>query len=78
MQKSSNCEIQKESVTVSAQPFTVCSQRGDCIEQHRPALASNNLVSLTDVITDRFLCTGGSQKYKDYITCKGIFIFIYF
>ncbi|XP_053502460.1 complement factor B [Ictalurus furcatus] len=46
-------------------------KRGDCIEQHRPALASNNLVSLTDVITDRFLCTGGSQKYKDYITCKG-------
>ncbi|TSN57739.1 Complement factor B [Bagarius yarrelli] len=46
-------------------------KRGDCIEQYKPALASNNQVSLTDVITDRFLCTGGSQKYKDYITCKG-------
>ncbi|XP_026790496.3 complement factor B [Pangasianodon hypophthalmus] len=46
-------------------------KRGDCIEQFRPTLASNNLVSLTDVITDRFLCTGGSQKYKDDITCKG-------
>ncbi|KAG7321804.1 hypothetical protein KOW79_014662 [Hemibagrus wyckioides] len=46
-------------------------KRGDCIEQYKPALASNNQVSLTDVITDRFLCTGGSKKYKDYMTCKG-------
>ncbi|KAK3531783.1 hypothetical protein QTP70_029747, partial [Hemibagrus guttatus] len=44
-------------------------KRGDCIEQYRPA--STNQVSLTDVVTDRFLCTGGSKKYKDYITCKG-------
>ncbi|XP_060754099.1 complement factor B [Neoarius graeffei] len=46
-------------------------KRGECIEKYKPFLGSNSLVSLTDVITDRFLCTGGSQKYKDYITCKG-------
>ncbi|KAM9468505.1 complement C2 [Clarias gariepinus] len=46
-------------------------KREGCIEQYRPLLADNNLVPLTDVITDRFLCTGGSEKFKDYITCKG-------
>ncbi|KAI5625623.1 complement C2 [Silurus asotus] len=46
-------------------------KRVDCIEQFRPELPLNNEVSLTDVVTDRFLCTGGSQKYKDHITCKG-------
>ncbi|XP_066534847.1 complement C2 [Hoplias malabaricus] len=46
-------------------------QRVNCIEQYRPALSSNKLVSLTDVITDRFLCTGGSKAHKDHITCKG-------
>ncbi|GAA6098598.1 complement factor B isoform X1 [Tachysurus ichikawai] len=46
-------------------------KRDDCLKQYRPEPASNNQVSLTDVITDRFLCTGGSEKYKDYITCKG-------
>ncbi|XP_047676936.1 complement factor B isoform X1 [Tachysurus fulvidraco] len=46
-------------------------KRDDCLKQYRPEPASNNQVSLTDVITDRFLCTGGSEKYRDYITCKG-------
>ncbi|KAI4901371.1 hypothetical protein NFI96_014155, partial [Prochilodus magdalenae] len=46
-------------------------RRINCIEQYKPALSSNQLVSLTDVITDRFLCTGGSRAYKDEITCKG-------
>ncbi|KAF5897730.1 complement factor B-like [Clarias magur] len=46
-------------------------KREGCIEQYRPLLANNSLVPLTDVVTDRFLCTGGSEKFKDYITCKG-------
>ncbi|XP_072547227.1 complement factor B [Salminus brasiliensis] len=46
-------------------------KRKNCIEQYGPALSSNKLVTLTDVITDRFLCTGGSEAHKDEITCKG-------
>ncbi|XP_062872831.1 complement factor B [Trichomycterus rosablanca] len=46
-------------------------KRVECMEQYKPALASNNLVALTDVITERFLCTGGSTKHKDDFTCKG-------
>ncbi|XP_026861603.2 complement factor B [Electrophorus electricus] len=46
-------------------------KRADCIEQYGPALSSNKLVSLTDVVTDRFLCTGGSAAHRDGLTCKG-------
>ncbi|XP_076833277.1 complement C2 [Brachyhypopomus gauderio] len=46
-------------------------KRANCIEEYRSALSSNKLVSLTDVVTDRFLCTGGSGAHMDSLTCKG-------
>uniref|UniRef100_A0AAR2JLN0 C3/C5 convertase n=1 Tax=Pygocentrus nattereri TaxID=42514 RepID=A0AAR2JLN0_PYGNA len=46
-------------------------KRKNCIDQFGPALSSNKLVNLTDVVTNRFLCTGGSAAHKDELTCKG-------
>uniref|UniRef100_W5KSC4 C3/C5 convertase n=1 Tax=Astyanax mexicanus TaxID=7994 RepID=W5KSC4_ASTMX len=46
-------------------------KRKNCIEKYKPPLESNKLVTLTDIITNRFFCSGGSETHKDDITCKG-------
>ncbi|KAJ8369058.1 hypothetical protein SKAU_G00090860 [Synaphobranchus kaupii] len=47
------------------------SRREDCIKQARVTLTPETTAHLTEFVTDRFLCTGGSEFYKDTITCKG-------
>ncbi|KAJ8403751.1 hypothetical protein AAFF_G00346190 [Aldrovandia affinis] len=47
------------------------SRRPDCIKHAAVAFKPGTTASLSEVVTDRFLCTGGSQLYKDAITCKG-------
>ncbi|XP_023689289.2 complement factor B [Paramormyrops kingsleyae] len=47
------------------------SKRPDCIKHAAVTFSPNNTASLEDIVTDRFLCTGGSKQYEDSITCKG-------
>ncbi|KAG7470817.1 hypothetical protein MATL_G00117700 [Megalops atlanticus] len=47
------------------------AKRLECIKHAAVTFSPETTVSLTEVVTDRFLCTGGSQSYKDAVTCKG-------
>ncbi|KAI1894078.1 hypothetical protein AGOR_G00130290 [Albula goreensis] len=47
------------------------SRREQCIKQAAMTFKPGTTASLTEFVTDRFLCTGGSQLYKDELTCKG-------
>ncbi|KAJ8280236.1 hypothetical protein GJAV_G00052170 [Gymnothorax javanicus] len=47
------------------------SMRAGCIKHATTIFTPKTTASLTEVITNRFLCTGGSQDYNDAITCKG-------
>ncbi|XP_034023779.1 complement C2 [Thalassophryne amazonica] len=47
------------------------SQRLGCVEKALKTLQEPTNVTLDEYIPDRFLCSGGSQEYKDAITCKG-------
>ncbi|XP_018598425.1 complement C2 isoform X1 [Scleropages formosus] len=47
------------------------SKRPDCIKHAAITLSPNSTASVQDVVTDRFMCTGGSTQYKDSLTCKG-------
>ncbi|XP_056613448.1 complement C2 [Triplophysa dalaica] len=46
------------------------AKRGECIQPARSIFA-NTSASLREVITDRFICTGGSETHRHEITCKG-------
>ncbi|XP_028818237.1 complement factor B [Denticeps clupeoides] len=45
--------------------------RPDCINQVSKTFFSNTTASSEEVVTDRFLCTGGSKSHRDDIACKG-------
>ncbi|XP_035240000.1 complement C2 isoform X2 [Anguilla anguilla] len=47
------------------------SKRADCIKHAAVTFKPETTASLAEVVTDRFLCTGGSRDYKDAIACKG-------
>ncbi|KAJ8256548.1 hypothetical protein COCON_G00187000 [Conger conger] len=61
----------KEGFTRRATYIKTGSKRADCIKHAATIFNSNTTASVKDVITDRFLCTGGSQQYEDSLTCKG-------
>uniref|UniRef100_W5MHP3 C3/C5 convertase n=1 Tax=Lepisosteus oculatus TaxID=7918 RepID=W5MHP3_LEPOC len=46
-------------------------QRPACIEKAKVALEPDSTADVSEFVTDRFLCTGGSSSYKDSIACKG-------
>uniref|UniRef100_A0A3Q3X9T3 C3/C5 convertase n=1 Tax=Mola mola TaxID=94237 RepID=A0A3Q3X9T3_MOLML len=47
------------------------SQRQSCVEKALVTIKEPTDVTLEEYVTDRFLCSGGSQKYEDAIACKG-------
>ncbi|XP_067306042.1 complement factor B [Pseudorasbora parva] len=47
------------------------AKRGECIQKARSTLPANSSVSLSEVITDRFMCTGGTETNRHEMTCKG-------
>ncbi|XP_039624678.1 complement factor B isoform X2 [Polypterus senegalus] len=42
-----------------------------CDTAAKDAQGYEKVTEVSEVVTDRFLCTGGSQQYKESITCKG-------
>uniref|UniRef100_A0A9J7ZAK6 C3/C5 convertase n=1 Tax=Cyprinus carpio carpio TaxID=630221 RepID=A0A9J7ZAK6_CYPCA len=44
---------------------------GSCIEEARSTIPEHSTASLSEVITDRFMCTGGTEKNRVQLTCKG-------
>ncbi|KAK6470062.1 complement factor B [Huso huso] len=54
---------------------TTYIQHGDklcaCVEKAMEARIYENVTRVSEVVTDRFLCTGGSSLFKESITCKG-------
>ncbi|XP_043114762.1 complement C2 [Puntigrus tetrazona] len=47
------------------------ARRGECIQKARWTVPEQSSASLSDVITDRFMCTGGTLKNRVQMTCKG-------
>ncbi|XP_051962829.1 complement C2 [Xyrauchen texanus] len=47
------------------------TERDKCIHHGRSSFPATSTASLTDVITDRFMCTGGSETRRFQMTCKG-------
>ncbi|KAL1260174.1 hypothetical protein QQF64_008001 [Cirrhinus molitorella] len=47
------------------------AKRAACIEKARSTIPEDSTASLSEVITDRFMCTGGSEKNRAEMTCKG-------
>ncbi|XP_056329362.1 complement factor B [Danio aesculapii] len=47
------------------------AKREKCAEKARSVLQENSRATLTDIITERFMCTGGSDRNTHHITCKG-------
>uniref|UniRef100_A0A8C1LW59 C3/C5 convertase n=1 Tax=Cyprinus carpio TaxID=7962 RepID=A0A8C1LW59_CYPCA len=47
------------------------AKRGSCIEEARSTIPEHSTASLSEVITDRFMCTGGTEKNRVQLTCKG-------
>ncbi|XP_016383624.1 complement C2 isoform X2 [Sinocyclocheilus rhinocerous] len=46
-------------------------KRGECIQKARSTINVHSTASLLEVITDRFMCTGGTEKNRHEMTCKG-------
>nr|XP_020441546.1 complement factor B-like isoform X2 [Monopterus albus] len=46
-------------------------QRAGCVEKARQTLKEPTNVTLDEYIPKRFLCTGGTSRYQDAISCKG-------
>ncbi|CAN9511092.1 unnamed protein product [Ophioblennius macclurei] len=47
------------------------NQRPACVEKAMHTLTKPTDVTLNEYITDRFLCSGGTDGYQDAVTCKG-------
>nr|AFD18593.1 Bf/C2B [Ctenopharyngodon idella] len=47
------------------------AKRGECIKKARSTFPENSSASLSEVITDRFMCTGGTENNRHKMTCKG-------
>ncbi|XP_067222492.1 complement factor B isoform X1 [Chanodichthys erythropterus] len=47
------------------------AKRGECIKKARSTFPENSTASLSEVITDRFMCTGGTENNRHKMTCKG-------
>lgn len=47
------------------------AKRGECIKKARSTFPANSNASLSEVITDRFMCTGGTETIRHEVTCKG-------
>ncbi|MBN3295693.1 CFAB factor, partial [Amia calva] len=47
------------------------SKREACEENAKVTFDPDSNATLSEVVTDRFLCSGGSAQYKDTIACKG-------
>uniref|UniRef100_A0A671NTH4 C3/C5 convertase n=1 Tax=Sinocyclocheilus anshuiensis TaxID=1608454 RepID=A0A671NTH4_9TELE len=47
------------------------AKRGECIQKARSTINVHSTASLLEVITDRFMCTGGTEKNRHEMTCKG-------
>ncbi|XP_072406218.1 complement factor B-like [Chiloscyllium punctatum] len=50
---------------------TGASERASCEQDALKAAIYVNVSNVKDVVTDRFLCTGGSKKNPEVISCKG-------
>lgn len=46
-------------------------RRPECLQKATVIFSKNTTASVTDVVTDRFLCTGGSKAHKDAVSCQG-------
>uniref|UniRef100_A0A8C2WZZ7 C3/C5 convertase n=1 Tax=Cyclopterus lumpus TaxID=8103 RepID=A0A8C2WZZ7_CYCLU len=46
-------------------------QRPSCVEKARQTLKGPTNVTLDEYVPARFLCSGGSSRYQDAVTCKG-------
>uniref|UniRef100_H3AB70 C3/C5 convertase n=1 Tax=Latimeria chalumnae TaxID=7897 RepID=H3AB70_LATCH len=60
--------ISPEMVQVSVRPLW---QKNLCNEQAKRAPGYENVTDISEVVTDRFLCTGGTYPHVEPITCKG-------
>nr|WFR52978.1 complement factor B [Squaliobarbus curriculus] len=47
------------------------AKRGECMKKARSTFPENSTASLSEVITDRFMCTGGTENNRHKMTCKG-------
>ncbi|CAM4558034.1 unnamed protein product [Leuciscus chuanchicus] len=47
------------------------AKRGECLKKARSTFPANSSASLSEVITDRFMCTGGTETIRHEMTCKG-------
>ncbi|XP_047449391.1 complement C2 [Mugil cephalus] len=47
------------------------TKRPGCVEKAMLTLKMPTNVTLDEYVPDRFLCTGGTERYKDAITCQG-------
>ncbi|RXN14406.1 complement C2-like protein [Labeo rohita] len=47
------------------------AKRAACIDKARSTIPEHSTASVSEVVTDRFLCTGGSEKNRVEMTCKG-------
>ncbi|XP_073674042.1 complement C2 [Garra rufa] len=47
------------------------AKRAACIEKARSIIPGDSTASLSEVVTDMFMCTGGSEKNRAEMTCKG-------
>ncbi|XP_012693398.2 complement C2 [Clupea harengus] len=46
-------------------------RRPKCVEMVKDTFSKDTTASVTEVVTDRFMCTGGSKGHKDAMSCKG-------
>uniref|UniRef100_A0A8C9VFJ1 C3/C5 convertase n=1 Tax=Scleropages formosus TaxID=113540 RepID=A0A8C9VFJ1_SCLFO len=63
-----------ESIKLSerARPICLpCTKSSNRALKMSPNATCEDTASVQDVVTDRFMCTGGSTQYKDSLTCKG-------
>ncbi|XP_056120603.1 complement factor B [Rhinichthys klamathensis goyatoka] len=47
------------------------AKRSECLKKARSTFPANSSASLSEVITDRFMCTGGTETIRHEMTCKG-------
>ncbi|XP_008424315.1 complement C2 [Poecilia reticulata] len=47
------------------------NQRPSCVEKARLTLTQPTNVSLDEYVTENFLCSGGTERYQDGISCRG-------
>ncbi|XP_041918675.1 complement C2 [Alosa sapidissima] len=46
-------------------------RRPECLEVVKGTFSKDTNASVTDVVTDRFMCTGGSKAHTDDLSCQG-------